>query len=288
MSIVVPITDHAEATALLADARYIPPPVPQDAPQGTLAWLRAQVSRFCTGEVHAERRQRVERELAALDPAALRTAARAATLERDGDWRGVPATVLGAALGVPGPARADLVAAVVTAATGYLSGDSSPETDAAVAELVELLDPHPHERDDPYPQKPQEPQDPQGVHGAVSGGTIARITVLLQAHAATETLIRNALGHAEPDVPIEGILYETLRHDPPVKALNRIDEKTGGRVTIDVVAANRDPRVFTDPDRFDAARGPAPHLTFGSGLRPCPAPAHALALAAGVLEAVPG
>jgi cytochrome P450 len=143
-------------------------------------------------------------------------------------------------------------------------------------------EPHSLERDDPYPHESDD------LHGAVSGGTIARITVLLQAHAATEALIRNALGHAEPGAPIEGILYETLRHDPPVRALNRIDEKTGGRVTIDVVAANRDPRVFTDPDRFDATRGPASHLTFGSGLRPCPAPAHALALAAGVLEAVPG
>ncbi|MFD2354906.1 hypothetical protein ACFSTC_45075 [Nonomuraea ferruginea] len=47
------ITHRAEALAVLADTRYIPPPVRQDAPEGTLAWLRSHASRFSTGEVHA-------------------------------------------------------------------------------------------------------------------------------------------------------------------------------------------------------------------------------------------
>ncbi|MFI6178475.1 cytochrome P450 [Nonomuraea sp. NPDC051191] len=243
------ITHHAEARAVLSDSRYVPPPVPQDGEPGTLAWLRAHVSRFSTGETHAERRRLVVERLSALDPPALRTAARAATEDRGGDWRGVPTAVLGAALGVPD------TSAVPAAASGYLSGEGSPQADAAVAELLGLTD-------------------------------LPAVTLLLQGHAATEALIENALAHAVPGDDPEAVLHETLRQDPPLKASRRLDTRTGQEVTIDLVAANRDPEVFADPGRFDASRGPAPHLTFGDGPRPCPAPAHALALAAGVLDAL--
>lgn len=245
------ITHHAEARAVLSDSRYVPPPVPQDAEPGTLAWLRAQVSRFSTGDTHAERRRLVVERLSALDPAELRTAARTATAERDGDWRGVPTAVLGAALGVKD------TSAVPAAAAGYLSGEATPQADAAVAELVASAD-------------------------------LPAITLLLQGHAATEALVENALAHTVPGDDPEAVLHETLRRDPPLKATRRLDTRTGDEVTIDLVAANRDPEVFPDPDRFDPSRGPSPHLTFGDGLRPCPAPAHALALAAGVLDALLG
>ncbi|TYB67321.1 cytochrome P450 [Nonomuraea sp. PA05] len=237
------ITRHAEAQAVLSDTRYVPPPVRQDGAEGTLAWLRAHVSRFSTGPAHAERRRELVALLSGLNPAALRSAAEALTRQRGGDWRGVPVAVLGAALGV-----AD-TRAVPAAAAGYLSGEESPQADAAVAELLKLAG-------------------------------VPVITLLLQAHAATEGLIETALKHAAKDQDIDMLLCETLRQDPPLKASRRLDTRTGDEVTIDLVAVNR------DPDAIDPALGHVPHLTFGHGVRPCPAPEHALALAAGVLEGI--
>ncbi|MEO3889879.1 cytochrome P450 [Nonomuraea sp. B5E05] len=243
------ITRHAEARAVLDDAAYVPPPVRQDGAEGTLAWLRARVSRFSTGEIHAGRRRVLVELLAGLEPAELRRAAAAMTEERDGDWRGVPTAVLASALGV------EDTAAVPAAASGYLSGEQTPQADAAVARLLTLAG-------------------------------VPVITLLLQGHAATVGLIENALRHAGPGDDPEAVLDETLRRDPPLRATRRLDTRTGETVTIDVVAANRDSDVFADAERFDPARGPSPHLTFGSGIRPCPAPGHALALAAGVLDAL--
>ncbi|MEV4476757.1 cytochrome P450 [Nonomuraea sp. NPDC049504] len=253
------ITRHADASAVLADPRYVPPPVAQDAPEGTLAWLRARVSRFSTGTTHDERRLDLVALLDGIDPAGLRADARDLTRRRGGDWRGVPTTVLGAALGV------EDASPVADAAAGYLSGSGGPAADTAVAKLL------------------------------ASAG-IPEITLLLQAHTATETLIEHALRHRTPGQDVDALLRETLRHDPPLTVTRRVDTLTGDEVTIDLVSANRDPSVFPDPGRFDLHRrhsphpedsphgGSSPHLTFGYGVRPCPGPAHALALAAGVLE----
>ncbi|MDH6197297.1 cytochrome P450 [Mycobacterium frederiksbergense] len=75
------------------------------------------------------------------------------------------------------------------------------------------------------------------------------------------------------------VLTELLRLDGPVQATGRtatadqtvagIDIRCGDPVLVCVAAANRDPSVYTDPDRFDPGRlGPAP-LTFGHGAHYC-------------------
>jgi cytochrome P450 len=73
---------------------------------------------------------------------------------------------------------------------------------------------------------------------------------------------------------------ELLRYDPPAQALNASAVRepielggctipSGASLTALVGAANRDPRVFVEPDSFLADRNPNPHLSFAPGLHQC-------------------
>jgi cytochrome P450 len=83
---------------------------------------------------------------------------------------------------------------------------------------------------------------------------------------------------------------ETLRFDTSVPAWRRVtrqpttlggvDLPAGANLFLWLTAANRDPTVFVDPDRFDLHRGDAQRaLAFGKGLHAC------LGAALGKLEA---
>ena len=72
---------------------------------------------------------------------------------------------------------------------------------------------------------------------------------------------------------------ECLRYDPPLLGPRRIAARDvalhgktireGDRVQWLIAAANRDPRAFDDPDRFDITRSPNRHLSFGGGIHYC-------------------
>jgi cytochrome P450 len=74
-------------------------------------------------------------------------------------------------------------------------------------------------------------------------------------------------------------IEEALRYDSPVQSIWRMattDVEVDGvtipknaLVTLLYGSANRDPRVFPDPDRFDIDRRPGNHLAFGSGIHLC-------------------
>ncbi|ETK37871.1 hypothetical protein MPTA5024_01840 [Microbispora sp. ATCC PTA-5024] len=298
---------HADVRDVLADPRFLVPTVPpggEDGHEGGgMAWLRGAVSRFSNGAEHARRRSRALALLARLDPAELRGQARAeaeAALARPGRVdvmallaRRVPVGVLAVRLGVPAVRREEAVAAVRAIAAAYHpGGERNAAADAAVASLARLLGEPDRER-----------------LAAVAG-------LLVQACDATAGLIGNTLaavlrppGETAPieDPAVEALLAETLRHDPPVRLTRRVaaqDATVGGVavpsgavLVLDLAAANRDPAVFRDPDRFDPGRfgadgrpgrDGAGHLGFGSGPRACPGERIALALAAGVVSAALG
>jgi cytochrome P450 len=72
---------------------------------------------------------------------------------------------------------------------------------------------------------------------------------------------------------------ECLRFDAPIPSLRRIAAsdvglrgkqiRAGDRVSWVIAAANRDPRVYADPDRFDITRSASQHLAFGFGAHYC-------------------
>jgi cytochrome P450 len=83
----------------------------------------------------------------------------------------------------------------------------------------------------------------------------------------------------DPDL-VDNAVEESLRFDGALQAEHRVvraDTELGGvdlvqgeRVLIINGAANRDPEVFAEPDRFDILRGNAKnHLTFGWGIHRC-------------------
>lgn len=77
----------------------------------------------------------------------------------------------------------------------------------------------------------------------------------------------------------DDLIEESLRYDPPVLGLYRhttrdvtlhnVTIPAGSKVYLNYAAANRDPAVFTDPDRFDVGRTRRRHLSFGLGLHFC-------------------
>jgi cytochrome P450 len=74
-------------------------------------------------------------------------------------------------------------------------------------------------------------------------------------------------------------IEEMLRYETPVIQFRRTATRDtelagqriaeGDKVVVFFPSANRDPEVFHDPDRFDIARSPNPHVAFGFGTHYC-------------------
>jgi cytochrome P450 len=72
---------------------------------------------------------------------------------------------------------------------------------------------------------------------------------------------------------------EAIRHSSPLQLAGRTTSRevtlhgvtipAGGRVVLVYGAANRDPRQYADPERFDVTRGKVRHLGFGEGRHGC-------------------
>jgi cytochrome P450 len=78
---------------------------------------------------------------------------------------------------------------------------------------------------------------------------------------------------------LRGAFEEALRWEPPITTVMRVAARdcelsgvgipAGTNVSVSVAAANRDPKRYPNPDRFDPARKNIAHLTFGGGPHLC-------------------
>ncbi|KWT58610.1 hypothetical protein ADL21_28785 [Streptomyces albus subsp. albus] len=265
----------------LTDPDWVVPPVPQDVPEGGMAWLRARVARFSSGEAHVRRRALAVGPLGGGEAAdALRDAARVRTealLEGAGVGPGSgPGTVdvmTRVARVVPVEVLADFVGLPVTAETAGLvghvagayhaHGETVPAADRALARLVTVCG------------------------GTWDEATAARIGLLVQAYDATAGLIGNAAHRM-----LSGETGDTAdAGDTPAGSAGS---------AADTVTASLDRTLSTDPPVRGTLRAPADggdpvrialltedgSLAFGAGPHACPGRAHARALAAGVLDAL--
>jgi cytochrome P450 len=93
-----------------------------------------------------------------------------------------------------------------------------------------------------------------------------------------------------------GAVEETLRYAAPVQAFFRTTTRpvqvggvtlgAGGKVLLFLGAANRDPRRWDEPGRFDIRRRAAGHLGFGYGIHACAGAALGRAAGEALLQAL--
>ncbi len=257
-------------------------------PARPVSGLQGRMARFTDGPEHARRRASTVSLLADLDPGALRRAAADRAADRlagAGELevmaalaRWVPVAVLAEAMGVADPD--DAVAAVAELAGGLappLGAPTATGAGAAADRLAGLL-----------------------AHTEPDGDLpVDAIGVLFQAFDATAGLVGNAVLGLARGVGIDALLVDTLRRDAPVQLTTRLAERplavgdrtvpAGRRVVVALAAATTDPLSSgtAPPGAADPIGAGEPRLFgFGAGRHACPGARQAVALAAGVLDAL--
>jgi cytochrome P450 len=108
---------------------------------------------------------------------------------------------------------------------------------------------------------------------AVAGNDTTRTAATLGQMLLAEHPDQRAIWQADPDAVAPSAVEEIVRAASPVTFMRRTvtrdltlsgqDFAEGDKVVLFYGAANRDPRVFTDPEGFDVRRDPNPHVGFG-------------------------
>ncbi len=208
----------------------------------------------------------------------------------------LPAIVIAELLGVPAsdhPKFRAWAADVVSAGGAIASGQGSDRVEASFDALRDYLQAivaarRLEPRDDLISGLVAAQEDRDALSDTELVATA--ILLLLAGHETTTNLIGNGtlalLNHpgelarlrAEPEL-LKSAIEEMLRFDSPVQATARAaseDVEYGGVpiakgaiVVCGIGAANRDPALFPEPDRFDVARRDNHHLSFGFGAHFC-------------------
>ncbi len=210
----------------------------------------------------------------------------------------LPSNVIGELLGVPEPDRGALRPLALSIGRVLEFGGSDPETlavaDAAASRLTQyftdmLADRRREPRDDLVTALARGQRDnPETV---TEPELVANLITLFNAGFVTTTHVLAAglttvLGHPtaladlrrSPEL-IDSYVEEILRLEPPSHFLVRhttadvefagVPLPAGSFVLALLAAANRDPAVFAEPDRFLPSRPSRPPLTFGAGAHFC-------------------
>jgi pimeloyl-[acyl-carrier protein] synthase len=208
----------------------------------------------------------------------------------------LPAIVIAELLGVPAadhPKFRRWAADIISAGSEIAAGGDTARSESAFAELADYLK-------EIIRARRREPRDDM-ITGLVAAQedrdalsdvelVATAVLLLLAGHETTTNLIGNGtlalLQHpdqlarlrAEPDL-LRSAIEEMLRFDSPVQGTARAateDVEYGGvaipkgaLVACAIGAANRDPAVFPEPDRFDVGRRENHHLSFGFGAHFC-------------------
>jgi pimeloyl-[acyl-carrier protein] synthase len=304
-SVSLPGCRHATANAILRDPRLVPPPVASTAPLFRMfsRWLIS-----LDGERHRRVRRQIGGLFTPRRVEGFRALVqeRAATvldrLEAAGQMdlvtefaRPLPFSVIVEILGVPPDRHEFLGARLLTMGQGFANQRDPAfleRANAAVTELLEyfggLLD-----------ERAQDPREdllsilaadiPDDEHGR--DDLVANCIFFVEAgHATTTSLI--SIGtllllqnpaeldtlRAEPAL-LPGAIEEMLRLASPVSVVPRHAREEleldachydpGSTRYVFLGAANRDPEVFQDPDRFDVRRAPEQQLAFAAGRHFC-------------------
>jgi len=282
-----PATLHPLARALRALSRIM---LFRDPPDHTR--LRGLVGRAFTPRMVESLRPRIEAQVDELLAPCL----------RDGGFdlvhafaEPLPILVIAELLGLPGSDRADLKRwsdALAVMLDGSIAMQHVGRAIEAAVAVIDYLRQH-------LEAKRRDPKDDL-VSAMLSAQERDRLTddeilgtvlvVMAAGHETTTNLIGNGalalLRHpgelarlrAEPG-RIESAVEEILRFDSPVQATSRVPTEDieidgtrfpkGEEIGLLIGAANRDPAVFPDPDRFDIARTENRHLSFGLGIHFC-------------------
>ncbi|TVR49399.1 MAG: cytochrome P450 [Rhodobacteraceae bacterium] len=296
---------HASANAILRDRRFgRTPPEPQEHPPHLAPFYAVEAHSMLELEPPRHTRLRglvlrafTSRRIAGLTPEIDALAHRLIDELPDGPFdlidrfaQPLPVIIIARLLGVPESMAPDLLRWSHAMVAMYRAGRSRTEEERAVAatrDFVAFLR-------DYIEQRRAEPRDDLITHliAAEEDGAklstdemISTCILLLNAgHEATVHSLGNAVktllqtGHY-PAQPTDALVEECLRYDPPlhlftrwaytdIDVMGRIIPK-GTQLACLLGAANRCPRHWDQPDRFDPGRIAKPNLAFGAGLHFC-------------------
>ncbi|WP_037309242.1 cytochrome P450 [Ruegeria halocynthiae] len=304
----VAAVSHRAVQALLKDRRFgreVPAEMQRPGPARLAPWLTVEAHSLLEAEPPRHTRLRAlvmraftSRAIAALEPAIFDLSHRLIDRFPDGPFdlldtfcTQIPVITICRLLGVPEEMSPDLLRWSHAMVAMYQASRTRQTEDAAAAaarDFTAFLD-------DYIEQRRTDPQDDlitRLIAAEEDGEKLSRdelvatcILLLNAGHEATVHSLGNGvktilqLGLNPMTCPPDGLVEEILRYDPPLHMFTRYayedvevyghNFKRGDEVALLLGAANHDPSVWRDPNRFDPSRPIVTNTSFGGGLHFC-------------------